>query len=60
MKCVYGIQFEFTVDRELSEEELDNIINAVSVQVEEPAGLNGEKRATFTVSDLLITSKRWA
>ncbi len=51
MSTEYGIGISFFTDRELTEEELDHLLNAVAVQVEDPSGLNGDKRATFTVSD---------
>lgn len=51
MATEYGIGISFFTNRELSEEELDHLLNAVAVQVEDPSGLNGDKRATFTVSD---------
>lgn len=51
MRTEYGIGISFFTDRELSEDELDHLLNAVAVQVEDPSGLNGDKRAAFTVSD---------
>ena len=51
MRTEYGIGISFFTNRELSEEELDHLLNAVAVQVEDPSGLNGDKRAEFTVSD---------
>lgn len=50
----YGLAVTFKVDRELSQQEMDRLIDAVAAQIEEPAGLDGEKRATFTVSELVI------
>jgi hypothetical protein len=54
MNIEYGIGISFLSDRELTQDELDHLINAVAVQIEEPAGLNGDKRATFTVSGLAV------
>lgn len=45
----YTILVTFNTDRELTPTELDQLVNAVAVQVEEPAGLDGDKRASFTV-----------
>jgi hypothetical protein len=54
MSKEYGIGISFTASRELTQAELDHIVNAVAVQVEEPSGLDGSKRAEFTVSNLAI------
>ena len=51
MATEYGIGISFFTDRELTQEELDHLLNAVAVQVEDPAGFDGNKRAAFTVSD---------
>lgn len=45
----YTISVTFNTDRELTPTELDQLVNAVAVQVEDPAGLDGDKRASFTV-----------
>lgn len=50
----YQLTVTFKVDRELSQQEMDRLIDAVAAQVEEPAGLDGEKRAGFTVFELTI------
>lgn len=50
----YQLAVTFKVDRELSRQEMDRLIDAVAAQVEEPAGLDGEKRAEFTVFELTI------
>jgi hypothetical protein len=50
----YQLAVTFKVDRELSQQEMDRLIDAVAAQIEEPAGLDGAKRATFTVSELVI------
>ncbi len=52
MSTEYGIGISFNTNRKLSQDELDQLVNAVAVQIEEPAGLNGDKRATFTVSGI--------
>lgn len=54
MSTEYGIGISFNTNRKLSQDELDQLINAVAVQIEEPSGLNGDKRAAFTVSDLAL------
>jgi hypothetical protein len=51
MATEYGIGISFMSDRELTQDELDHLVNAVAVQVEDPSGLNGDKRAEFTVSE---------
>ena len=50
----YQLAVTFKVDRELSQQEMDRLIDAVAAQVEEPAGLDGAKRAEFTVFELTI------
>jgi hypothetical protein len=50
----YGLAVTFKVNRELSKQEVDRLIDAVATQIEDPAGLDGEKRANFVVSDLVI------
>jgi hypothetical protein len=54
MSTEYGIGISFNTNRKLSQDELDQLINAVAVQIEEPSGLNGDKRAAFTVFDLAV------
>jgi hypothetical protein len=45
----YKIVIEFTTDRKLTEDELDHLVIASTVQVEDPADYTGEsKRASFT------------
>lgn len=51
MRTEYGIGISFFTDRELTQDELDHLLNAVAVQIEDPSGLNGDKRAEFTVSE---------
>lgn len=48
----YSIKVSFSTDRRLTADELDHLLNAVAVQVEDPSGLNGDKRASFTVSEI--------
>ena len=53
--CSYVISVRFTTDRPMTEEETDQLVNAVAVQVEEPSGLELNKRANFeTVSTVEI------
>jgi hypothetical protein len=49
MNTNYKIEISLTTNRELTESELNHLVNAVAVQVEEPSGFNGDKRAAFTV-----------
>ena len=48
----------FSSDRRLTKEELDRLSTAVHVQVEEPAGLEGSKRADYSVADVKTLIKR--
>ena len=48
----YSIKLSFSTDRRLTADELDHLLNAVAVQVEDPSGVNGDKRASFTVSEI--------
>ena len=53
--CSYVISVRFTTDRPMTEEETEQLVNAVAVQVEEPSGLHLNKRAEFeTVSAVEI------
>ena len=53
--CSYVISVRFTTDRPMTEEETDQLLNAVAVQIEEPSGLELNKRADFeTVSAVEI------
>ena len=54
----YQLAITFKVDRELSQQEMDRLIDAVAAQIEEPAGLDGAKRAEFTVFELAIAPLR--
>lgn len=58
MSTRYGIGISFTVDRKLTADEFDHLLNAVAVQIEDPSGLNGDKRASFTVSEIAYDT--WA
>lgn len=50
----YKIVIEFTTDRKLTEDELDHLVIATTVQVEDPADHTGEsKRASFTTSKVV-------
>jgi hypothetical protein len=57
MKTKYSIEISFHTDRKLNADELDHLLNAVAVQVEDPSGLNGNKRAEFTVSEISYAMK---
>ena len=51
MSKEYGLGISFTASRELTRDELDHLLNAVACQVEDPAGIDGSKQASFTVSN---------
>ena len=48
----YTFKISFNSDRKLTADELDHLLNALAVQVEDPSGLDGDKRASFTVSNI--------
>jgi hypothetical protein len=50
-KMKYEMKVKFTADRLLTDEEVDRLVDAVAAQVEEPSGLDGDKRASFAVSN---------
>lgn len=54
MGTEYGMSLSFNTTRELTQDELGQLVNAVAAQIEEPTGLNGDKRASFTVSGLVM------
>ena len=45
----YSITLNFTTDRMLTIEEFHALQGACLAQVDDPAGLNGEKRASFKI-----------
>jgi hypothetical protein len=49
MEHEYSITLNFTTDRVLTIDEFHALQGACLSQVDDPAGLNGEKRASFTV-----------
>ena len=49
MKRHYSITVQFVTDRTLLIEELNALEAACFVQVDDPAGLDGERRASFRV-----------
>lgn len=57
MDTKYSIEISFHTKRKLNGDELDHLLNAVAVQIEDPSGLNGDKRASFTVSGISYTLK---
>ena len=57
MDAKYSIEISFHTDRKLNGDELDHLLNAVAVQVEDPSGINGDKRASFEVSEISYTLK---
>ncbi|MBM4377565.1 MAG: hypothetical protein FJ095_21020 [Deltaproteobacteria bacterium] len=54
----YVATVSFSADRRLTEAEVDRLSCAIHVQVEDPAGLDGEKRALFEVSDVKTMIRR--
>ena len=54
----YVATVSFATDRRLTQNELDALAFAVGVQVEDPAGLEGAKRAEFSTADVKTTIKR--
>lgn len=53
----YEATISFVTDRKLTEEEKRALEAAVAVQVEEPSGLDGSKRAEFTTSQVKVNLK---
>jgi len=54
----YVATVSFSADRRLTQAEIDRLTCAIHVQVEDPAGLDGEKRALFSVADVKTMIKR--
>jgi len=54
----YVATVSFSADRRLTEDEIDGLSRAIHVQVEDPSGLDGEKRANFSVCDVKTLIKR--
>ena len=50
----YSGTFTFKTDQELTPEQIDQLIFALSVQIEEPADSNGDDEE-FTTSEVLVT-----
>jgi len=48
----------FSTDRKLTAEEIDKLAFALSVQVEDPSGLDDEKRAKFSTAQVRTIIKR--
>lgn len=55
---VYVATVSFSTDRRLAQREVDALAFAIAVQVEDPSGLDGDKRAEFSTSDVKTTIKR--
>ena len=53
MECKYEGKIRFTTDKELTEKELQQLIFAIQVQIEEPADSNGDDEK-FTTSKVLV------
>lgn len=43
---------KFKSDRKLTDREREQLVSAIAVQVEDPSGLDGEKRADFRTMDV--------
>jgi hypothetical protein len=52
----YEIKIRFNTDRTLTEKELDQLLFAISVQIEEPTDATGDDES-FTTNDIRIESK---
>ena len=52
-ECKYEGKIRFTTDKELTEKELQQLIFAIQVQIEEPADSNGDDE-NFTTSKVLV------
>ena len=53
MECKYEGKIRFTTDKELTEKELQQLIFAIEVQIEEPADSNGDDEK-YTTSKVLV------
>jgi len=53
MECKYEGKIRFTTDKELTERELQQLIFAIEVQIEEPTNSNGDDEE-FTTSRVLV------
>jgi uncharacterized protein YggL (DUF469 family) len=53
MECKYEGKIRFTTDKELTERELQQLIFAIEVQIEEPTDSNGDDE-NFTTSKVLV------
>ena len=53
MECKYEGKIRFTTDKELTERELQQLIFAIEVQIEEPTNSNGDDE-DFTTSTVLV------
>jgi uncharacterized protein YggL (DUF469 family) len=53
MECKYEGKIRFTTDKELTERELQQLIFAIEVQIEEPTDSNGDDEE-FTTSTVLV------
>lgn len=51
----YLISIRFDTSRQISEEELGRIMDAVAVQIEEPYDTDNDTRATFTTSHVEVS-----
>lgn len=54
----YVATVSFSADRKLTAEEIDRLAFAISVQVEDPSGLDDEKRAEFSTAQVRTIIKR--
>lgn len=54
----YTISISFDTDSILTPEEIDALLFGVAVQVEEPSGLDGSKRAEYRTQDVTIDITR--
>jgi hypothetical protein len=54
----YVATVSFGTDRRLTADEVARLVSAVAVQIEDPSGADGEKRADFATSDVEARIKR--
>jgi len=54
----YVATVSFGTDRRLTQEEIDRLVFAVAVQIEDPSGADGEKRAEFSTHDVKAMIRR--
>lgn len=54
----YVATINFCTDRRLTQDEMDSLLFAAAVQIEDPSGKDGAKRAEFSTCDVKAMIKR--